>query len=223
MAIIGYARTLSDEESQVFDRHSEALTAVGCERVFGDGSKAADERPGLATCLAALRRGDVLVVLRLDHLGYRMETFIGFVSDLVDRGVGFRALDTAFDTTTPAGHAFLEIQSALAEMERALIRQQFSGGIAVARARGRKGGRPRLMTPERLRHAQRLMADQSRSIPSICQELDGLAVSTLYHYLRADGSLAGPGRKLLDRGNAASAAPPVLSPAKPAADQTVGR
>jgi DNA invertase Pin-like site-specific DNA recombinase len=127
--------------------------------------------------------------------------------------LGFRALDTVFNTTTAAGHAFLQIQSALAEMERTLIRQGISGEMATACARGRKGGRPRLMTPERLRHAQQLMADQSRRISSICHEFDDLPVSTLYHYLRADGSLKEPGRKLLDPGKAASAAAAVLSPA----------
>jgi DNA invertase Pin-like site-specific DNA recombinase len=223
VAIIGYARTLSKEASQVFDRHIEALTTMGCERVFGDRSRSTDERPGLATCFAALGRGDVLVVLQLDHLGYRIEALIRFVADLADRGVGFRALDTAFDTTTQAGRAFLQIQSTLAEMERTLIRRRISGGIAAARARGRKGGRPRLMTPERLRRAQRLMADQSHSIPSICHELDDLPVSTLYHYLRADGSLKEPGRKLLDSDEASLAVPPVSPPAKPHPVQAVGR
>jgi DNA invertase Pin-like site-specific DNA recombinase len=214
---------LSDEESQVFDRHSEALIAAGSEKVFGDRSSgSADERPGLTTCLAALRSGDVLVVVQLVHLDYRMEALIRFVSDLTDRGVGFRALDTVFDTTTAAGRAFLQIQAALAEMERTLIRQRISGGMTAARARGRKGGRPRLMTPERLRHAQRLMSDPSRSIPSICHELDGLTVSTLYHYLSADGSLKEPGRKLLDPGKAASAAAPALSPAARLRAQSVG-
>jgi DNA invertase Pin-like site-specific DNA recombinase len=223
VAIIGYARTLSDEENQNLDRHIEALTTMGCERVFGDRSRPADERPSLATCLAALCKGDVLVVLQLDHLGYRIEELIRLVGNLADRGVGFRVLDTAFDTTTAAGRAFLQIQSALAEMERGLVRRRISGGIAAARARGRKGGRPRLMTPERLRHAQRLMADQSRSIPSICHELEGLPVSTLYHYLRADGSLKEPGRKLLCSDEASAAAPAVSSPAKPLPVQAVGR
>lgn len=212
MAILGYVRTFSDEESLVFDRHSKALTTAGCARVFGDRpSGSADKRPGLRTCLAALRSDDVLVVAQLDHLGYRTSALIRFVSDLADHGVGFRALGTVFDTTTAVGRAFLQMQSTLAEMERTLIRQRISGGIAAARARGRKGGRPRLMTAERLRHAQGLMADQSRSISSICHELDGLAVSTLYHDLRADGSLKEPGRRLLDAGKAASAPAGALS------------
>jgi DNA invertase Pin-like site-specific DNA recombinase len=224
MAIIGYAQTFLGEESQVFDRHIAALTAVACERVFSDRSRGlADERPGLANCLAALSRGDVLVVLKLDHLGYRKEALIRFVGDLTNRGIDFRVLDTAFDTTTPAGRAFLQIQSAFAEMERTLIGQRISGGVAAARARGRNGGRPRLMTPERLRHAQRLMADQDRSIPSICHELGGLPVSTLYHYLRANGSLKESGRKLLDADEASLAAPPVSSLAKPFSVEAVER
>jgi len=82
-------------------------------------------------------------------------------------------------------------------MECNLIRQRISEGIAAARARGRKGGRPRVMTPEKRRYAQHLMADRSRSISAICRELGDLPASTLYHYLQADGSLKAPGRALL--------------------------
>ena len=103
------------------------------------------------------------------------------------------------DTTTPAGRAFLQIQAAFAEMERNLIRQRVQEGILAARARGRQGGRPRIMTVDRLRYAQHLMADRARSIPSICRELGDLPSSTLYHYLHANGSLKQPGQKLLER------------------------
>lgn len=192
MASIGYARVSTREAGQVFDRQMDALEAAGCERVFEDrGSGARADRPGLIACLDYLRRGDVLVVLDLDRLGRRAGELIRLVDELESRGVGFRALNAAFDTTTPAGRAFLQIQAAFAEMERNLIRQRISEGIAAARARGRKGGRPRLMTPERLRYAQHLMADQARSIPAICRELDDMPASTLYHYLHADGSLKG--------------------------------
>ena len=102
------------------------------------------------------------------------------------------------DTTTPAGRAFLQIQAAFAEMERNLLRQRVLEGVEAARARGRKGGRPRVMTIEKLRYAQRLMADRTRSIPAVCRELGGLPTSTLYHYLAADGTLKDPGRRLLD-------------------------
>ena len=101
------------------------------------------------------------------------------------------------DTTTPAGRAFLQIQAAFAEMERNVIRQRVREGLKAARARGRKGGRPRIMTAEKLRYAQHLMADRERSIPSICKELGNIPASTLYHYLHADGALKEPGQKLL--------------------------
>jgi len=190
MELVGYARVSTWEERQVLDRQVDALRAAGCERIYEDhGSGASADRPGLSACLDDLRRDDVLVVLDLDRLGRRAGELIQLVDELERRAVGFRALNAPFDTTTPAGHAFLQIQAAFAEMERSLIRQRVSEGIATARARGRKGGRPRLMTPERLRHAQRLMADQTRSIPSICRELGDLPASTLYHYVHADGSL----------------------------------
>ena len=198
MATIGYASVSTCDGQQVFDRQLNALRAVNCERIFDDrGGGAGTGRAGLNTCLDYLRRGDVLVVLDLDRLGRRAAELIRLVDDLESRGIGFRVLHGTFDTTTPAGHAFLQIQAAFAEMERNLIRKRVSEGVAAARARGRKGGRPRVMTPEKLRYAQHLMADQSRSIPAICRELGAMAVSTLYHYLQADGALKAPGRKLL--------------------------
>ncbi|MFL5282492.1 MAG: recombinase family protein [Rhodopila sp.] len=199
MELVGYARVSSREERQVLDRQVDALRIAGCERIYDDrGSGASADRPGLSACLDYLRRDDVLVVLDLDRLGRRTGELIRLVDELDRRGVGFRALNASFDTITPAGRAFLQIQAAFAEMERNLISQRISAGIAAARARGRKGRRPWVMTPERLRYAQHLMADQTRSIPAICRELGDLPASTLYHYVHADGSLKAPGRKLLD-------------------------
>jgi DNA invertase Pin-like site-specific DNA recombinase len=203
MELVGYARVSTREERQVFDRQLDALKAAGCERIFDDrGSGASADRPGLRACLDYLRKGDVLVVLDLDRLGRLAGELIRLVDGLEAKGVGFRALNADFDTTTPMGRAFLQIQAAFAEMERNVIRQRVREGIAAARARGRKGGRPRLMTPERLRYAQHLMADGSRSVPSICRELGGMPASTLYHYLRADGTLKAPGARLLGAGHA---------------------
>ncbi len=204
MELVGYARVSTREERQVLDRQLDALKAAGCERIFDDrGSGASADRPGLRACLDYLRKGDVLVVLDLDRLGRLAGELIRLVDELEARSVGFRALNADFDTTTPMGRAFLQIQAAFAEMERNVIRQRVKEGIAAARARGRKGGRPRRMTPERLRYAQHLMADKSRSVPAICRELGGLPASTLYHYLHADGTLKAPGVRLLGAGDAA--------------------
>ena len=202
MGLIGYARVSTTEGTQVLDRQLDALNEAGCERVFEDrasGTKSAakGERPGLAACLDYLREGDVLVVLDLDRLGRLAGELIALIDALAERKVAFRALNSPMDTTTPAGRAFLQIQAAFAEMERDVIRQRVREGLKAARARGRKGGRPRIMTAERLRYAQHLMADTERSIPSICTELGGIPASTLYHYVRADGALKEPGRRLL--------------------------
>jgi DNA invertase Pin-like site-specific DNA recombinase len=198
MGLIGYARISTSEAKQVLDRQLDALHAAGCERVFQDtASGAAAERPGLAACLDHLRRNDVLVVLDLDRLGRLAHDLIALIDGLEKRGIGFKAINSPMDTTTPAGRAFLQIQAAFAEMERNLIRQRVKEGIVAARARGRKGGRPRIMTVDKLRYAQHLMADRSRSIPAVCRELGDIPSSTLYHYLHADGSLKEPGRQLL--------------------------
>jgi DNA invertase Pin-like site-specific DNA recombinase len=196
--MVGYATMSAREGQQGLDRQLDALRAAGCERVFKDrGSAATCDRRGLNACLQSLHRGDVLVVLGLDRLGRRTGELIGLVVELQSRGIAFCALNTAFDTTGPSGRAFLQIQAALAEMERNLIRERISEGIAAAQARGRQTGRPRVMTAEKLRCAQHLMADRGRSVSAICHELGDMPVSTLYHYLHADGSLKAPGRTLL--------------------------
>ncbi len=198
MSLVGYARVSTTEGRQVLDRQLDALNAAGCERVFEDhASGAASDRPNLTACLDYLRAGDVLVVLDLDRLGRLASELITLIDALRERGIGFRALNSPMDTTTPAGRAFLQIQAAFAEMERNVIRQRVREGVKAARARGRKGGRPRIMTAEKLRYAQSLMADRDRSIPEICRELGDLPTSTLYHYLHADGTLKHPGQRLL--------------------------
>ena len=200
MGLIGYARISTIEGVQVLDRQLDALNVAGCERIFEDRASGAQaDRPGLVACLDFLRKGDVLVVLDLDRLGRLAGELITMIDQLESRGIAFRALNAPIDTTTPTGRAFLQIQAAFAEMERNIIRQRVNEGLAAARARGRKGGRPRVMTPDKLRYAKHLMADSARSIPDICRELGGIRPSTLYHYLHADGSLKTSGRDLMEK------------------------
>ena len=124
MSLIGYARISTAEGRQVLDRQLDALNEAGCERVFEDrASGAASDRPKLAACLDYLRQGDVLVVLDLDRLGRRAGELIALIDELDHRGVGFHALNSPMDTTTPAGRAFMQIQAAFAEMERNVMRQ----------------------------------------------------------------------------------------------------
>src|SRR4051794_11082457 len=179
MSPIGYARVSTREDRQLLDRQLDALQAAGCERIFDDRTTGIQaDRPRLIACLDHLRTGDVLVVLDLDRLGRPARGLIRLVEDLDERGNPFKGLNSPMDTTTRAGRAFLQIQAAFAEMERNLIRQRVKEGLAAARARGRRGGRPRVMTAERLRYAQYLMADQARSIPQICRSAANWAICT---------------------------------------------
>ena len=135
MGLIGYARISTSEARQVLDRQLDALHAAGCDGIFEDtASGAAAERPGLAACLDHLRRHDVLVVLDLDRLGRLAHDLITLIDGLKKRGIGFKAINSPMDTTTPAGRAFLQIQAAFAEMERNLIRQRVKEGILAVRA-----------------------------------------------------------------------------------------
>jgi len=120
-------------------------------RLYSDtASGKLDDRPGLATCLQALREGDTLVVWKLDRLGRSLRHLVNVVHDLRSRGIGLKVLTgqgAAIDTTTPAGKLVFGIFASLAEFERDLISERTRGGLASARARGRKGGRRPKMTP----------------------------------------------------------------------------
>lgn len=200
MSLIGYARVSTTEGKQLLDRQIDALKEMGCTKIFEDmASGANSQRSGLSACLDYLRAGDVLVVLDLDRLGRLASELVALIDELATKDIGFKAINSPMDTTTPAGRAFLQIQAAFAEMERNIIRQRVQEGIASARARGRMGGRPRVMTAERLRYAQHLMQDSTRSIPSICKELGDIPSSTLYHYLTAKGELKKAGQQLVDK------------------------
>ena len=140
--LVGYGRVSSIEQN--LDRQLDALRAAGCTRVFSDtasGPKA--ERPGLNEALSYLRPGDALVGWRLDRLGRSLVHRISTVSELEERGIGFQSLQEPIDTTVAGGKLVFQIFGALAEFERSVIRERTRAGLEAARARGRKGGRPR--------------------------------------------------------------------------------
>ena len=179
--LVGYARVSSTEQN--LDFQLDALTAAGCTKVFSDtASGAKAERPGLNEALACLRSGDALVVWRLDRLGRSLAHLISTVSELEERGVGFRSLQESIDTTTSGGKLVLQIFGALAEFERSVIRERTGAGLEAARARGRKGGRPRKLDGKKEELLYRLYDGREHSIADICA-LVGIARSTLYEYL----------------------------------------
>lgn len=179
---IGYARISTGEQTLALQE--DALNKAGCEQLYRDvtsGAKA--ERPGLTQALEHLSKGDTLVVWRLDRLGRSLRHLIDTLVELDKRGVGFKSLTESIDTTTPGGKLVFHIFGSIAEFERDLIRERTQAGLTAARARGRKGGRPKaLADPRKLAMACTLFADKQRSIPDICKTL-GVSRSTLYRYL----------------------------------------
>jgi len=180
---IGYARVSTHEQN--LDLQMDNLTQAGCQKIFQDktsGSKT--KREGLDKVLEYLRAGDLLVVWRLDRLGRSLKHLIELVGDLEEKGIGFCSLQESIDTTTANGKLFFHIFGALAEFEKNIIRERTLAGLKAARARGRLGGRPKVMDKQKIKMAKALMADQSIPIKEICKRL-GISKTTLYKYAKA--------------------------------------
>ncbi len=179
--LIGYARVSTDD--QHLNLQHDALQKAGCEKVYSDQqSGATTERPGLSTVFEVLRPGDTLVIWRLDRLGRSLKHLIHLVEQLDKREVGLKSLQENIDTTTSGGRLVFHLFGALAEFERTLIRERTQAGVKAARARGRKGGRPKLLEPNKRELAIRLHREQKHSIAEICAMM-GISKSTLYNYL----------------------------------------
>jgi DNA invertase Pin-like site-specific DNA recombinase len=163
---VGYARVSTVEQN--LDLQLDALTQAGCTKTFKDtisGAKA--ERPGLSEALEFLREGDVLTVWKLDRLGRSLRDLIDTINTLKERGIGFKSLQDAIDTTTAGGMLIFHVMGALAEFERALIRERTQAGLKAARARGRKGGRPSKFTREQERQIAVAMSNRSTTMREI--------------------------------------------------------
>lgn len=208
--LVGYARVSKADGSQVTDLQRDALLAAGVDpgHIYEDTTSGKrDDRPGLVACLKALRPGDTLIVWKLDRLGRDLRHLVNTVHDLTTRGIGFKVLSghgASIDTTSPSGKLVFGIFAALAEFERELIVERTRAGLAAARARGRSGGRPYTMTAAKLRLAMAAMASRDTKVRVLCAEL-GITRQTLYRHVGPDGSLRPDGKKLLGRGQAATA------------------
>ena len=143
---IGYARVSTQDQN--LDLQWDALKQAGCEKIIEDtASGGRRDRIGLERVREQLRPGDVLVVWRLDRLGRSLRHLIDLMAELETEKVGFQSLQESIDTTTPGGKLVFHIFGALAEFERNLIRERTRAGLEAARARGRKGGRPKPLPP----------------------------------------------------------------------------
>ena len=182
---IGYARV--SKYDQNLKMQMDALKEYGCEEqnIYSDkvsGSKA--ERPGLSQALQELQSGDTLVVWRLDRLGRSMTHLVQIIEELKGRGVSFKSLcDAPMDTTTASGEFIFNIFSSLAQFERKLIQERTKAGLSAARARGRLGGRKKMLaTDPKIQTAKKMHKDHEMSIDNICKTLK-ISRATFYRYL----------------------------------------
>lgn len=202
--LVGYMRVSKADGSQTTDLQRDALLAAGVEpdALYEDkASGKKDDRPQLAACLKAIRAGDTLLVWKLDRLGRDLRHLVNIVHDLTERGIGLKVLTgqgAAIDTTTASGKLVFGIFAALAEYERELISERTTAGLAAARARGRKGGRPFKMTPAKVRLAAASMGQPGTNVSDLCKEL-GITRQTLYRHVSPTGELRDNGHKILDR------------------------
>jgi DNA invertase Pin-like site-specific DNA recombinase len=182
--LIGYARISTTDQDPALQL--DALETAGCIKVFSDtASGSLDRRPELDRMLDQLRPGDTVVVWRLDRLGRSLKHLISLVENLESKSVGFRSLTESIDTTTAGGKLVFQIFGAMAEFERSIIRERTMAGLEAARARGRKGGRPTVMTPEKIKMARDLYDSKQYTVESIAKEL-GVSRKTIYRHLGAE-------------------------------------
>jgi DNA invertase Pin-like site-specific DNA recombinase len=178
---IGYARVSTG--GQKLDRQMDSLTEARCRRIFADKKSGKNDlRPELKACHAFLQPGDILVVPSLDRYGRSLQDLVNMVATLRQRRIGFTSLHENLDTTTPGGRLIFHVFAALAEFIRELIVQGTNEGLAAARARGRVGGRPTVVTPELLRAARDMLPNPDNSVETIAKLL-GVSVGTLYNHI----------------------------------------
>lgn len=200
--LIGYVRVSKADGSQTTDLQRDALLLEGVkeEYIYQDyASGKRDDRPGLQNCLKALREGDTLIIWKLDRLGRDLHHLVNTVHDLTTKNIGLKVLTghgAAIDTTTAAGKLVFGIFAALSEFEREMIKERTLAGMASARARGRKGGRPYKMTQAKLRLAMASLGQIGTKIGPLCEEL-GITKQTLYRHVSPAGELREDGKKLL--------------------------
>lgn len=179
--LICYARVST--EDQHLDLQHDALRKAGCEKTFEDKKLGAKtDRPGLASALDYARAGDQIVVWRLDRLGRSLPDLITLIRQLDEKGVQLRSVTEGIDTSTINGKLTFHLFAALAESERALVRERTRAGLEAARARGRMGGRKHRLSPDKRRHAAELYRAKDKTVREICT-LMGISKPTLYAYV----------------------------------------
>jgi DNA invertase Pin-like site-specific DNA recombinase len=183
--IIGYARVSTQDQNP--ELQLDALRGAGCEQMFHETATGKfRERPELVACLRTMRKGDTLVVWKLDRLARSLKDLVEIIHDLNQRGVGFRSVTESIDTTSTGGRLVFHIFGALAEFEHSLIRERTIAGLAAARARGRKGGRKPVMSKADTRKAAAMLSDPAITKAEVAKHFNVSRV-TLNAALARDG------------------------------------
>jgi DNA invertase Pin-like site-specific DNA recombinase len=181
---IGYARVSTHDQN--LNLQKDALEKAGCEKIYVDEiSGTAARREGLEKAKEILRKGDVLIVWRLDRLGRSIRDLIDWVTRLEEEGIGFKSLQELIDTTTSSGKLVFHIFAALAEFERNLIRERTNAGLAAARARGKLGGRKKSLTANEQKRAVEMYNRKNHTVQQICKMMN-ITKPTLYAYIREE-------------------------------------
>lgn len=181
--LIGYARVSTQDQN--LNLQLDDLKKAGCDRIFQEKASSAKERPQLLKLLDTMRGGDTIIVWKLDRLGRSLKELITLINDFQEKGIGFRSLNDAIDTTTAQGRLVFNIFASLAEFERDLIRERTRAGLSAARARGRLGGKPKGLSKEaqsKAEAARTLFDKQEKTVDEIGKLL-GISRATVYRYL----------------------------------------
>jgi len=179
--LVGYARVSTLDQNPALQL--DALKVAGCERIFTEKASGAQrERSQLKAALEYIRQGDTFVVWKLDRLARSMRQLIETVEDLQVRGIELRSLTESIDTASAGGRLIFHLFGALAEFERAVIRERTSAGLRAARERGKKGGRPKSIGAKELAAAKAMLADPEIRVEDVAARLN-VSPATLYRYL----------------------------------------
>lgn len=181
---IGYARVSTFDQN--LDLQLDALKHSGCEEIFEEKiSGASKERPQLSKLFSKLRHGDSVVVWKLDRLGRSLRDLIDLISKMKDLGVRFVSIQDGIDTSTATGRFTFNIFASLAEFEREIISERTKAGLASARARGRKGGRPAGFSKETISKikAVKVLYDKEDKTMNEIGEVLSISRATAYRFL----------------------------------------
>jgi DNA invertase Pin-like site-specific DNA recombinase len=183
--LVGYGRVSTQDQDT--SMQEDALRAAGCGKLFIETiSSGKKERPQLVAALDYVREGDTLVVWRLDRLARSLHQLIETVEDMETRGIALKSITEAIDTSTPGGKLVFHVFGAIAEFERAIIRERTKAGVASAKARGRSGGRPSKLAGERVEAAVNLLSSGT-SVSAVARSM-GVSRSTVLRSIRLAGA-----------------------------------